>query len=72
MRAKDWQASLIACLLATASIQTHADANSFFSDLGDTFRNAGQTVAQGTQTAYSIVKNDTISAAQATGAPCFP
>ena len=67
----DWQGLLLATLLATVVIRTHADANSFFSSLGDTFKNAGQTIAQGTQNAYGIAKNDTINAAQATGTPSF-
>ncbi|CAL5222729.1 g5136 [Coccomyxa viridis] len=53
--------------MATAIIGTNADANSFFTSLGDTFKNAGQTIAQGTQSAYGIVKNETIDAAQTTG-----
>ena len=67
MKPKDWEVLLCACLLATAVRHTQADANSFFNSLGDTFRDAGQTIAQGTQRAYSVVKNDTINAAQATG-----
>ena len=71
MRSRDWQIVLLASLLATAGIQTRADANSFFNSVGDTFKNAGQTIAQGTQAAYGTVKNETISAAQATGCSDF-
>jgi hypothetical protein len=71
MKPKDWEVLLCTCLLATAVRHTYADANSFFNSLGDTFRAAGQTMAQGTQRAYSVVKNDTIDAAQATGGRLF-
>ena len=67
MKPKDWEVLLCTCLLATAVRDTHADANSFFNSLGDTLRDAGQTIAQGTQRAYSVVKSDTNNAAQATG-----
>ena len=69
MKSEGWQVLLTACLLTAAVTQSHADAKSFFSSLGDTFKSAGQTVAQGAQTAYAVVKNDTINAAQATGTP---
>ena len=71
MRSAHCQALLVAIVVATAIIGTNADANSFFTNLGDTFKNAGQTIAQTAQTGYGVVKNETITAAQATGVSCF-
>ena len=68
MKSHVLRAVLLACLLATAARQGRADAGSFFNNLGNSFANAGETIAHGTQAAYSTVKNDTVNAAQATGA----
>ena len=68
MKSHVLRAVLLACLLATAARKGRADAGSFFNNLGNTFVNAGETIAHGTQAAYSSVKNDTVNAAQATGA----
>ncbi|CAK0783756.1 hypothetical protein CVIRNUC_006955 [Coccomyxa viridis] len=67
MKSHVLRAVLLACLLATAARKGRADAGSFFNNLGNTFVNAGETIAHGTQAAYSTVKNDTVNAAQATG-----
>ena len=71
MKSYGLQAVLLACLLATAAREGRANAGSFFNNLGNTFASAGETIAHGTQAAYSTVKNDTVNAAQATGASSF-
>lgn len=61
------KAILILAFIATSATQSSADIGGFFHSLGDTFSSAGNTIKNGAQATFQVVKNGTVEAANVTG-----
>ncbi|CAL8462000.1 g1531 [Coccomyxa elongata] len=54
-------------LLATSTTHSSADISGFFQSLGNTFSSAGNTIKDGAQATFQVVKSGTVEAANVTG-----
>ncbi len=52
--------------------QSSADVGGFFQSLGNTFSSAGNTIKNGAQATFQVVKNGTVEAANVTGVDSSP
>lgn len=64
---RSWRALLCLALLLASTQSSSADIGGFFNNLGNSLKDAGNTIKTGAESTFQVVKNGTVDAANATG-----